>query len=535
MMPRLAPAQKVFLLICFLAWTAFALSAPESVSVDVYFFRDAALNWVQGHGFRTASLEKSVSFNPVLYSSYPPLSLWSFIPFAAVFGSTWRAAGMHTIVLTTLGSLFVLAAGLRATQTSWQRWLLVILIGLTLPLGFLLAESDRPEELTFLLLAALFWLLARRSQTVAGFAVQGILAGFAFLSEPFGGVLAVLAIAGAALAHVLPPQSDNPPSVASLHGTLSLRRALAQAAVAAVFFALPLALTVVVFQHRDPTALARFERHAQLAGTDRSLHYGMSADTNEAEAHEPKASFGQKLRYSIGFQAAKGPIFELQFVGMVLTAVLGILLALASRGRDAWPVWAMLALGLLLPVLAFPVQENYHTLGEAAVPLALGLGWAGYRIMQAKQRTLLFTIFAVQLLCLLPNALIQFALRFDTRQSAVAATDQARFVGRYMRSHGLGDSILMIPTADYYFYKPEHSNLYNPNYYSRREGMAQVGGIAMCKTGSLDFSDTPIPPNFPGDWKLIAKSGPPIAVTLLHHQVMHRNWSLGCDVYVRKP
>ncbi len=542
-MKSLTSAQRIFLLVCLVGWTAFAWYAPENVSVDVYFFRDAACNWVHGGGFGTASLEKSVSFNPVLYSSYPPLSLWSFLPFAELFGCTWRAGSMHTLVLTALGNLFVLAAGLRVALGQWQRWLLVALVGLTLPLGFLLAESDRPEELTFLLLAALLWMLGRRRQSVAGFALQGLLAGLAFLSEPFGGVFSVFAIAGAALGWAMHERSNDQvanrspsarrSSSSEMDRQFDLRRFFTQSLVAAVFFALPLAITVVAFQHQDPTALARFERHARLAGTDRSLHYGMSADTNEQEAREPKASLGQKIHYSIAFQAAKGPIFELQFVGLALTAVLGVVLALSSRWREGWPVWAMLALGLVLPILAFPMQENYHTLGEAAVPLALALGWAGYRVTRPRQSILLFAIFAVQLLCLLPNALVQFIFRVDARQSALAAAEQARFVGQYMRSHGLGDSILMVPTADYYLYKPEHSNLYNPNYYSQREGMGKVGGVLTCKTSTLDFSDVPVPPAFPGDWKLIAKAGPPVAVTLLHHQVMHRNWSYGCDAFVR--
>jgi hypothetical protein len=543
-MSALSPAQRIFLLACFLGWTAFAIYAPENVSVDVYFFRDAACNWVQGGGFRTASLEKSVSFNPVLYSSYPPLSLWSFIPFAAIFGCTWRAASMHTIVLTTLGNLFVLAAGLRVATTPLLRWLLVALVGLTLPLGFLLGESDRPEELTFLLLATLLWLLGRRKQTVAGFAVQGLLAGLAFLSEPFGGVISVLAIAGAALGRALYLQRDredarnanqlpipdwNPPVATRL------RRFFTRSLIAAVFFVLPLALTVAIFQHQDPTALARFERHARLAGTDRALHYGMSADTNEEEAREPKASLPQKIHNALRFQIAKGPIYELQLVGLGLTALLGLLLALSSPLREAWPVWAMLAIGLLLPWLTFPMQDNYHTLGEAAVPLALALGWAGYRLTRTRERTLLFAIFAVQLLCLLPNALVQFIFRVDARSSALAAAQQARFVGQYMQSHGLGNTVLLVPPPDYYLYKPAHPNLYNPNYYSKREGMAQVGGVLTCKTSTLDFSEIPVPPTFSGDWNLIAKGGPPVAVTLLHHQVMHRNWSYGCDAFVRAP
>ncbi len=528
-MNSLTTAQRGFLLLCVIGWVAFAFYAPENVSVDAYFFRDAACNWVQGGGFRTASLEKSVSFTPVLYSSYPPLSQWVFLLFAKVFGCTWQAANVHSIVLTTLGNLFVLMAGLRVARTAVQRWLLVLLVGVTLPLGFLLTEVERPEQLTFLLLAALLWLLGHRRQTVGTYVAEGLLAGLAFLSEPFGGVFAVLAIAGAALGQLLPPSVGEPGRSSShrFHGAVS------QGVIGAVFFALPLGLTVAAFQHQDPTALARFERHARLAGTDRALDYSMSADTNEKEAREPRASFGTKLHASIAAQVSKGPIFKLQIVGFLLTGLLGVLLALTGRPQDTWPVWGMLLLGLVLPILAFPMQENYHTLGEAAVPLALGLGWAGYRAVTSRQRWLLWSIFAVQLLCLLPDSVLHFVLRVDTRPSALFAVRQAQSVGDYLRSHGLGNTILMVPTADYYFYKPAYNRLYNPNYYSVREGMDQVGGVVTCKTSSLDFSGTPVPPQFPGEWKLIAGGGPGVAVAVGHHQLMHRNWSNGCSVYVR--
>ncbi len=532
-MNSLTPAQKGFLLLCVIGWVAFACFAPENVSVDAYFFRDAACNWVQGGGFRTASLEKSASFTPVLYSSYPPLSQWVFLLFAKVFGCTWQAANVHSIVLTTLGNLFVLMAGLRVTRTAAQRWLLVLLVGLTLPLGFLLTEVERPEQLTFLLLAGLLWLLGHRRQTVGTYVAEGLLAGLAFLSEPFGGVFAVLAIAGAALGQLLPPSEPSSIEAPSVPASLRWRGALLQSALGAFFFALPLALTVAAFQHQDPTALARFERHARLAGTDRALDYSMSADTNEKEAREPRASFGTKLHASIAAQVAKGPIFKLQIVGYLLTGLLTVLLAFSGRLRDVWPVWGMLLLGLALPILAFPMQENYHTLGEAAVPLALALGWAGYRVVTARQRLLLWSIFAVQLLCLLPDSLLHFVLRVETRPSALFAIRQAHFVGDYMRSHGLGNTILMVPTADFYFYKPSYNSVYNPNYYSVREGMAQVGGVVTCKTSSLDFSDTPVPPEFPGEWKLIAGGGPGVAIAVGHHQLMHRNWSNGCSVYVR--
>jgi hypothetical protein len=532
---ELSRAQKIFLMTCLVLWVALAFYVPQSASIDVYFFRDAACNWVQGHGFRTASLEKSVSFVPVLDSNYTPLAAWVFIPFAKVFGCGFLAATLDSVALGAVGGLMALAAGLRVTAGRWQRWALVILTGAAVPYGFFLSEADRPEQVTFVLLVLLLWVLGRTRQTVFNYAGQGVLAGLAFLSQPFGGVLAVLFIAGTAFARAFfADRQEARAGASSETGLQAARRFLIHGTVAALFFAAPIGITVAAFQHQDPHALARFLRHARLAGTHRVADYSMSADNNAKEALEPLPSLKTKLKMGVRAQMAKGPSADIVFLGWGVTILLCILLALRSGGlRRNWPVWAVLSVGFLVPRLSFPIQENYHLLGGAVVPIALALGWCGYRVTTGRQRTLLWAMFALQLLILVPNMLLQVISRIDARASAMEAIQQARFTAGYMRDHGLGDSVLMVPFADYFLYKPFHGNIYNPNYFAHVEGLSAIGGVAACKTGSHDFSRAPEPVGFPGNWTLISRDDTPLRVTLFGHAIMHRNWTLGCDVYVR--
>src|SRR6202000_2242971 len=74
---RLSFPEKIVLLLALIFWVAFsAYATPGFAGTDVYLFRDAACNLIHGSGFRTASFEHSHSFQPLLYSSYTPLTQW---------------------------------------------------------------------------------------------------------------------------------------------------------------------------------------------------------------------------------------------------------------------------------------------------------------------------------------------------------------------------------------------------------------------------------------------------------------------------
>ena len=524
-----SPGELALLLICLVFWGAFVLLVPQASSIDVYLFRDAAMSWVQGHGFATASYEKSTSFAPVLYSSYTPLAQWLLIPFLALLGTGWRSGSLETFLLGASATALVLRIALPLARGAMQRWLLVGLAGVGLPAGFIAAQVDRAEATSFLLLLALLFLLSRTRQGVASFVLQGLVAGCCFLSEPFAGVLAVLLITGSALARTLAlPAGERQ----RFPFALSLRSFLLQGLVSGVCFALPIAATVGAFEHSDPTALARFQAQAKFAGTQRPVHYSMSADSDAPGAKPAHDSFTTKLKAGLG---SDGHSLDaaLHLMSYLVLCGGGLLLAFRStEGRGSFVALAVLLLTILLPLLAFPLQPNYRVLVAGLVPSALALGWAGLAMKTPGQR-LLWGLMTLQFALVLPPTALHTISRIDTRASFLLAVQQARETGSYLDRHGLAGSVLLVPPSDYTVYKPFHTNVYNPNYYAHVEGTAAIGGFLECRNGSRDFTNDPLPPHLPGSWKLLSPAGGPAVVSLFGHRLMSRNWGLGCDVYVR--
>ncbi len=518
----LTPAQGGFLLFCFAAWLLFAIEVPQACSLDVYLFRDAAVNLLEGRGFATASFEKSTSFHPLLYTSYTPLTQWVFAVFAKGSGPLWRAASLDTFVLAAAASLLVLRWALPLAETPARRRLLVLLAGAALPAGFLAPEGDRPEALSFVLLLLLLASLSGARQKTLQWAVQGLLAGLAFLSEPFAGVLAVLLIAASACAAAVQERAPG--------------RLAAQGALGAALFAMPVVAVALGFQHADPGALARFQGQAKYAGAQRPIHYIMSADQTAEQTLALHDSLPRKMLWGMGADL-HAPFSALHLLSFLLLAGGALILAFAAgRGRPAaWAGIAALFLVFALPVFAFPLQSNYRVLATGIGPAALAIGWAGLRLRAPGQRLFLWGLFALQFALTLPNLALAMLSRLEVRRSYLGAVEQARETGAYLETHGLGEAVLVVPASDYYIYKPFHANVYNPNYYARVEGTAALGGLVECKNASRDLGRQALAPSLPGAWMLLSHADDPVAVSLAGRRLMRRNWSLGCDVYVLAP
>ena len=521
--PSFSRAQRIFLACCFAVWLGYACLVPQSNSNDVYLFRDAALNWLDGLGFRTASYERSTSFAPLLYASYTPLTQWVFVLFAWVFGVGWRAASLCTFTLAAISSVAACALGTRMAGTHKQRWALVALAGAALPAGFLAAENDRPESCSFVLLLMLLWVPARARQRPELWIWQGLLTGLAFLAEPFAGVLGALLVAGAWLGVLLQERAQS----GSCAGWA--RRALVNGVLAAGFAVLPIAVTGAAFLHLDPQALTRFEEQAKYAGAARSIHYSLSADRNEAlQKHD---TYLRRLGWGLGAELL-APLSALHLLSFLVMATLGLLVAAAGRGAPQ--VWALLGITVLLPLVLFPLQPNYQVLTSALLPAALALGWAAWQPRTERQGRLVFAMFAAQLSLTVPAIVLRVIIGIETRASYLQAQEQGRLTGSYLQAHGLGNAVLMVPSSDYYIYKPFHRNIYGPAYYAHVEGTFAIGGLVECKNSSKDLRGTPLPPEMTGNWMLLSHQDQPALVTLLGHRLMRRNWSLGCDVYVRR-
>jgi hypothetical protein len=498
----------------------------------VYLFRDAAYNMLAGHGFTTASFERSTSFSPVLYSSYTPATLWVFAGVAKILGGGALVARIYPFLLALGADVVVLFAGLRFAARGWQRRVLIALVGVVLPFSFLGPLGDRPEPVSFLVLVALV-LVMRREPGAVSAAVAGLLGGAAFLCEPFAGVLAVLLIGGWL-------------GFAGVEGTrrigfLSFAR---QAMIAAIVFSLPVAIAAGAFYHRDTQSLRRFWQQATVAGVGRQANYSMgdagardatSPNSNSESASQKPGSL-QKYIDALKFHRVLGPIHLVEVSGCALAALVWVLLLPASKGP--WRGRCALALAglacFVFPALVFPLQGNYLSLTRLLFPILLAANWASVRSSLRSDRVIALLLI-VNGIAILPASGISVLMGWEGRTSYTLATRQVEILREYLAGHPLNGKVVLVPATNYYLYKNAVGDIYNPAYLSSREDRAQIGAVVNCYAGLQNFNPGTLPlPDYVADgkWKRLSTAQDAVEVSLLWHKLMSRNWGMGCDIYV---
>lgn len=493
-------------------------------------------NLVKGYGFSTTSFELSHSFNSLLYSSYTPLTQWIFLPFAAILHCSSGAATLYNFVVSLLAGLAVLWLLTKRLSPGKLRSFAVLLLVITLPLGYLGTESERPEIPTFMLLLALLAAL-RQASTTARIAICGVIGGLAFLAEPIGGVVAALLIAGVIL---LPG-----PGL----GARNSRRMAMLTTVAAITFLAPIAVVVSCYQYQDPTSVARFLHQATERGLTRRAvgdgQFHVQVDSNGPIASAPEQSKAEK--YGAGFSRYFEAIRFLKSLGVLaigtqLAAPIVLLvwfgLCVTSRGRKAGRV-ALFSIGIFLFIavfVVFPLQFNYLILARCLFPFVLMLDWAGCSAaLHSKQVIELLVIF--NLLVLLPGVLVMSLQRAESRVSYAKARQQATFLKSYLVSQGEEDEVILVPATQYYLYKERFHNIFNPSYLSPQHDMQEVVAVVNCNTATkyIQSGEKPVPQRMErSQLRLISPGGNPVSISLLGHKIMSSNWTWTCDLYVAK-
>jgi hypothetical protein len=178
------------------------LIAPGFGQFDIYYFKDAGINFAEGLGLTTRFSYGNPSFDYRDYSQYPPL-------YPLLFGLYTRAVGVSALANQVYNSLLAVLVGLVgywalrpvvgvALRPRWRRaaelGLAVLLVGV----GFEGFSDDRPDGLAtaFGLGGVVFALRGRGLPSGIG---AGMLCALAAFTSPFGGLYA----ASAALAGVL--------------------------------------------------------------------------------------------------------------------------------------------------------------------------------------------------------------------------------------------------------------------------------------------------------------------------------------------
>ncbi|QNI33040.1 hypothetical protein H7849_03425 [Alloacidobacterium dinghuense] len=533
MWQRFSFGEKIVLLLGLFFWLAFSIyAAPVFGGTDTFLFRDAACNLLHGQGFSTASFEHSHSFRPLLYASYTPLTQWTFLIFAALWHCRPATATLYNFVIAIAIDLAVLGLIVRRMQPGLMRTVAIVLIAVTLPVGYMGIQAERPEYITFLLLLLL--LIALRSPLPLGRLVGcSIIASLAFLAEPIGGVFGSALIGGAIVL------GRNGLQRKSVGGVVS------RLAISAIAFLIPIGIVVGVYQHKDHASVARFIHQAKVGGLSRKetddgrihsadLNNGSVAPTDETHRLGAADKYVDALR----FIKALGPLQEGVELSAMIVVLIWLVLLVRSKG-NRWSIAALAFAGLVLFVAVFgvfPLQPNYLVLTRSLFPFVLLFDWAGCRGALRTEKVIEI-VTVLNLIVLLPGLLLVSLMRLEGRESYLVAQKQVALLKSYLTSHTAQNNVVLAPSTHYYLYKEAFPNLYNPSYLSSQHDMSQVVAIANCDTASPFFipGTKPLPEGVnPTKFKLFDSGSPSVSVTLLHRKLMSKNWTWSCDLYVSK-
>jgi Glycosyltransferase family 87 len=498
--------------------------APQFGSTDVYLFRDAAINLAHGRGFRTASFEHSTSFVALLYSSYTPVSLWVFVPFARIFGNPQLAATVFNLVLSVISVVAAAWATLTTVPKGRLRQVLLLGFMLILPVGFPGGEAERPEALSFLGLLLMLKILGSERRPIW---LAGLLGGLLFLIQPFAGVLAVTLIAIAVLGR---KRADSFRSFA-----LSVAK---EGVLSGLAFAVPIAVTALAFQHKDPQSLQRFKTQATVAGVSRRPSTAVSGTEQESnpKAAKPPSGLGryeEALRFHLGL----GPLVKLSLFEALLFLAIWVWLVASARGNWAGKL-ALFGCGfmtLVLPAVMFPMQLNYLLLGRAFLPFCLLLNFLGCRdVIRVRQAPV--AMVALNLALLLPIVGLVMIMRVETKPSYEREMAQVQKLKQYLTARNQQESVVMVPPTHYFLFKTELNNLLNGEYLAPEHDVSQIAAVVNCPAASpyFDARKKPMYPLLKSQrWTQLDLDNQPGPITLFGKPIMTKNWTWGCVVYVR--
>jgi hypothetical protein len=511
---------------------------PALGSTDVYLFRDPACNFLAGKGFVTASYEHSRSFQPVLYSIYTPGSLWVFMSFAKVLGCGVSIAKIYPLLWSLPADVVAFFVGLRFLKRKIRRWLFLLLWAAILPVGIINSISDRPEPVSFFLLVLLL-LIIRERPSPALAAIAGIVGGLASLSQPFAGIVACFLIAAWLMAGLMPTQWLSARSNSGSVTKSTVAATFAATFLAAVFFVLPVAITAISFYRIDNQSLQRFLWQAKYGSLERTASYSTIESGPKAVPHTAERP-GTLKKYTDAAKAhlSLGSIHLFIYVAAGVMLIVWLYCLLRARGSLA-ARWSLLLAGFvcfIVPIVVFPLQSNYLVLTCALFPILLGFNSAGVRTA-LRNELLIPALLVVDILCVLPSFFVKLVQSVESRPSYSFAMRQADTLRDYLAQHPSKHDVVLVPATHYFLYKDVAAKIYNPNYLSASHDPDQVGAVVNCYETTKNFAPGTLSlPDFVSKerWRELSPARDPLSITLFHHKVMSRNWSLECDIYVRE-
>lgn len=480
-----------------------AVLAPRAGGTDVYIFKDAGCNLALGEGFVSAALPGSLDLTPHLYASYAPGVPLLFGIVARVFGCNGYTNTFFDLIIGVLASIAAARALVPAVAPHF-RLLCALLLGLTLPVGFVAAVGDRPEALGMLGFVVVC-VLAREGRRPFAAAFT---AGIVTLFYPFGGMLSGLAAWCLELGPC--PWGDI---------RRRWRHVLGSAVRLLAVYLLPVVLVAFCYNVADPTAFARFGGHAFGVETGAGAVFENSYARLLAHAAFSSGPFSLSLTVSSGLAA------------VLVLGVVGIELARAGLRAD-WTL-PVLVLAFVAVPLVFPAQANYMAWSRSALAVLLATS-GGPIAAAAVRRQLVPLLLAIVCLANLPFVALDTIIRMQSRESYGIAEGEARSYAQALASRP-ADRIVLVPAEVYFIYKPLLYRIANPDYFASLDAiLPEIGGIVVCPYATLPGTRKALDSALAARLELISSVRSHLMPELFGLQLTHREWGLSCDQYVSR-
>ena len=470
------------------AWATFDIALPNIYgATDVFHFKDPACNLAEGRGFVSASFVGSDSFDERLWFSQGPLFPLFYEAYAAIAGCSFTADNIFDLAVSALlGGLILTLMRPAFSNAMWVSFAAALAI--MVPTGAFTWPGDRPDHLALCIVLGVPLLFAATGGGWKRSSAAGLLAGLAFVTSPYYGILALGLTAALYLTEPWP----------------GMRGATADGVFCAAAFGAPPLVAVACFYAADPESIWRFLHHTSLI-------------------LETRTTFTDKLLHAFDSAGISSRMLFLKWLGTVLFAGWMIRLSLRPAGRRcALPCGALLVILIGTPLI-FPRQVYYlaaaATVSLAIFPVFLAATSHGTPF---ERRALAGSAIFLMLLPLVPLGGIGILQRIQSHDS---------FAEQYRRvtaNRNAGTGIVVVPAIHYFMYKPFYPRLFDREYLSDTHDRREVAMTALCRT--VRPLSEPFPPTgtvMPGE---VDRSEIPaaVAISLAGHTLMSRDWGWGC-------
>jgi len=190
------------IVLCWGIFDAFVVP-PAFGNTDIYYFKDAGINFAQGLGLTTRFTFGNPTFEYEAFATYPPIYTLLFGLHTRIFGTSLAANqlfnSMLALMLGAMGFLVLRRIVREAAPGRLSGWTVVAVGMASVATGYFMPPNDRPDGLG-VIFGVLAIVSAVRGRTARSAVAAGGLCALALLTSPFAGIWTSLAIVPAILA-----------------------------------------------------------------------------------------------------------------------------------------------------------------------------------------------------------------------------------------------------------------------------------------------------------------------------------------------